>query len=45
MTESSLFAITVNCHPDETALKCSCSGPLFGDLVQGHPELVSGSRL
>jgi len=54
MTASSLFAVTVTCYPtepalktcpNEPALKCSCSGLLFGVSVQGHPELVSGSAL
>ena len=44
MTGLGVFGITVSCHPTEPALKCSCSGLLFGTSLQGHPELVSGSN-
>ena len=43
MTELGVFGITVSCPPTEPALKCSCSGLLFGVSVQGHPELDPGS--
>jgi len=44
MTELGVSGITVSYHPTEPALKCSCSGLLFGTSLQGHPELVSGSN-
>jgi len=43
MMELGVFGITVSCPPTEPALKCSCSGLLFGVSVQGHPELNPGS--
>ncbi|MFA6657659.1 MAG: hypothetical protein WCS38_10180, partial [Mesotoga sp.] len=52
MTEYSIFALIVSCHPAEPALKTcpkillfgvSVQGFCLGSPVQGHPELVSGS--